>query len=35
VIVHELAYYEEIAAQTERANPPNLAFDLVAWVGSL
>jgi hypothetical protein len=35
VIVHELEYYEEIAAQTELANPPNLASDLVAWVGSL
>jgi hypothetical protein len=32
VIVHELEYYEEIARQTELANPPGLADEFTAWV---
>ena len=32
VLVHELEYYEQIAHQTEAANPPGLADDFAAWV---
>ncbi|MEV0399597.1 hypothetical protein [Actinoallomurus sp. NPDC050550] len=32
VLVHELEYYEQIAQQTEVANPPGLAADFLAWV---
>jgi hypothetical protein len=30
--VHELEYYEEIAAQNEAANPPGLVVDFIRWV---
>jgi hypothetical protein len=32
VLIHELEYYEQIAKQTEAANPPRLADDFAAWV---
>ena len=32
VIVHELEYYDEIADQTERCNPPGVAHEFVSWV---
>jgi hypothetical protein len=32
VLVHELEYYDQIAEQTEQANPPGLAKEFVAWV---
>ncbi|MEU8364341.1 hypothetical protein AB0C27_50820 [Nonomuraea sp. NPDC048882] len=32
VVIHELEYYEQIARQTEAANPPSLANDFIAWV---
>lgn len=32
VIVHELEYYEQIATQTQAANPPGLAQEFVDWV---
>jgi hypothetical protein len=32
VLIHELEYYEQIARQTEAANPPGLADDFAAWV---
>lgn len=32
VVIHELEYYEQIAHQTEAANPPGLADDFAAWV---
>jgi hypothetical protein len=35
VIVHELEYYDDIAEQNLRANPPGLAEGLVEWIRSL
>lgn len=35
IVVHELEYYDEIAEQTERANPPGVAAAFVSWVRSL
>lgn len=32
VLIHELEYYEQIARQTEAANPSGLADDFTAWV---
>ena len=32
VLIHELEYYEQIAKQTEAANPPGLAADFANWV---
>lgn len=32
IIIHELEYDEQIAAQTERANPPGVAAEFVNWV---
>ncbi len=32
IIVHELEYYDAIADQTARANPPGLADEFVSWV---
>ena len=32
IIVHELEYYNEIAAQTLRANPPGVAEEFARWV---
>lgn len=32
VLIHELEYREQIAKQTEAANPPGLAGDFTAWV---
>jgi hypothetical protein len=34
VIVHELEYYDEIAEQNLRANPPGVADGLVDWIRS-
>lgn len=35
VLIHELEYYEEIAAQNEAANPPGLTAPFTAWVRAL
>lgn len=35
VIVHELEYYEQIADQTLKANPPGVTDEFAAWVRSL
>lgn len=35
IIVHELEYYDEIAMQTRRANPPGWASDFENWIASL
>jgi len=35
IVVHELEYYDEIAAQTERANPPGLAGEFVEWINAM
>jgi hypothetical protein len=35
VIVHELEYYDQIADQTLKANPPSAADEFAAWVRSL
>ena len=32
IIVHELEYYDEIAEQTRRANPPGLTSEFEQWV---
>jgi len=32
IIVHELEYYDEIAEQTRRANPPGLTSEFEDWV---
>ena len=32
IIVHELAYYDTIAAQTRDANPPGLAQEFENWI---
>ncbi|TGG95481.1 hypothetical protein E4656_03395 [Natronospirillum operosum] len=32
IIIHELEYDEQIAAQTERSNPPGVAAEFVNWV---
>lgn len=32
VIVHELEYYDEIAEQNTRANPPGVVDEFVSWV---
>jgi hypothetical protein len=32
ILIHELEYYEEIADQNARANPPELVRDFVSWV---
>jgi len=32
IIVHELEYYDQIAIQTQAANPPGLAQEFVDWV---
>jgi hypothetical protein len=32
VLIHELEYYEQIATQTQAANPPGLADDFIEWV---
>jgi hypothetical protein len=32
LVIHELEYYEQIAAQNERANPPNVCAEFAAWV---
>lgn len=34
VLIHELEYYDQIATQTEAANPPGLADDFITWVRS-
>lgn len=34
VLVHELEYYEAIADQNERCNPPGVADDFARWVRS-
>ena len=34
VLVHELEYYDAIANQNERCNPPGVADDFVRWVRS-
>ena len=34
VLVHELEYYDAIADQNERCNPPGVADDFVRWVRS-
>jgi hypothetical protein len=34
-VIHELEYYDAIAAQAEEANPPGLAAGLVAWIASM
>jgi len=35
VLIHELEYYEEIAEQNGRANPPALVADFTRWVRDL
>lgn len=35
IIVHELEYYDKIAEQAERCNPPGIAAEFVAWVRGL
>lgn len=35
IIVHELEYYEQIAIQTNAANPPGVALEFVDWVDKL
>jgi hypothetical protein len=35
LLIHELEYYEAIADQNARANPPELVRDFVSWVHSL
>jgi len=35
MIVHELEYYDEIADQTERANPPGVMDEFVLWLHSM
>ncbi|MBB5371307.1 MULTISPECIES: hypothetical protein [unclassified Janthinobacterium] len=35
IVVHELEYYDEIAAQTRLANPPGLAKEFEDWIASL
>ena len=35
VVIHELEYYDAIAAQTEEANPPGLAAGFVAWIAAM
>ncbi len=32
VLVHQLEYYEEIAVQNEKANPPGLCAEFVSWI---
>ena len=32
ILIHELEYYEAIADQNSRANPPELVRDFVSWV---
>lgn len=32
MLIHELEYYDQIATQTEAANPPGLADDFITWV---
>jgi len=32
IIVHELEYYDQIAEQTRKANPPGLTLEFEAWV---
>lgn len=35
ILVHELEYYDEIARQTQSANPPGLAQAFENWIASL
>jgi hypothetical protein len=35
ILVHEIEFYDEIANQTERCNPPGLAAEFADWVRSL
>ncbi len=35
IVVHELEYYDQIAAQTRAANPPGLASEFEDWVASM
>ncbi|MTW12531.1 hypothetical protein GM658_18135 [Pseudoduganella eburnea] len=35
ILVHELEYYEEIAMQTQRANPSGLAKEFENWIASM
>ncbi|WP_156401268.1 hypothetical protein [Duganella sp. Root1480D1] len=35
IIVHELEYYDEIAVQTSRANPPGLTKEFENWIASM
>lgn len=32
ILIHELEYYDAIAEQTERANPPGVADAFARWV---
>ena len=32
VVVHALAYYDQVAMQTQAAKPPRLAQECVDWV---
>lgn len=35
IVVHELEYYEEIASQTCRANPPGLTKEFENWIANM
>lgn len=35
IVVHELEYYDKIAAQTRLANPPGVAKEFEDWIASL
>ena len=35
IIVHELEYYDEIAMQTRRANPPGMTKEFENWIASM
>ena len=35
IIIHELEYYNEIAAQNKQANPPNVVDEFVKWIESM
>jgi len=32
ILIHELEYYRDIAAQTERANPPGVSQEFTDWI---
>jgi hypothetical protein len=35
IVIHELEYYDDIAIQTRRANPPGWTNDFESWIASM